>query len=330
LLIVVFLLGAVVSLAASWQLVVRLERVGARVGLAEALLGMLAAVAADAPEITASVTALIGHQAHIGAGVALGSNLFNLAALLGLAALVGGRIHLHRRVVVLDGSVAVWVAGFGLLAVLGAVSAGVGFVLFAVLFAPYLLALSAHRRVLERVPGAGRLVGWVELAVAEAEVELEPAIHPRRGGARDVAEAVIAVAVVVGASVAMERAASTLGTRQSVPQILTGGLVLAGVTSVPNAVAGIYLARRGRGAATLSTALNSNAINVAFGLLLPGALLGLGGVSGPSVLVAACNVGLTVCVLLAAWRSRGLRRRDGAAIVAGYCAFVVALVLTAG
>ncbi|MHB1818741.1 MAG: ABC transporter permease [Streptosporangiaceae bacterium] len=39
--------------------------------------------------------------------------------------------------------------------------------------------------------------------------------------------------------------------------------MLAAVTSLPNAVAAVYLARRGRGAATLSTALNSNTLNAA-------------------------------------------------------------------
>jgi Ca2+/Na+ antiporter len=48
LLIVVFVVGAVLSLASSWVLVSRLERVGARLGLSEALLGMLAALAAAA------------------------------------------------------------------------------------------------------------------------------------------------------------------------------------------------------------------------------------------------------------------------------------------
>ena len=54
---VTFVLAAAVSLAASWLLVTSLERVGARLGLTEALLGLLAALAADAPEITAAVTA---------------------------------------------------------------------------------------------------------------------------------------------------------------------------------------------------------------------------------------------------------------------------------
>src|ERR1700678_4072259 len=106
---VAFGLGAAVSLLTSWVLVSRLERVGERFGLSEALLGLVAALAADAPEITASVTALLHHQRTIGAGVVIGSNVFNLAALLGLGAVVAGRIGLHRKVVLLGGVIALWV-----------------------------------------------------------------------------------------------------------------------------------------------------------------------------------------------------------------------------
>ena len=52
---IVFLAGVIFSLGFSWVLVVSLERVGARLGLSEGLLGLLAALAGDAPEITAAV-----------------------------------------------------------------------------------------------------------------------------------------------------------------------------------------------------------------------------------------------------------------------------------
>ena len=75
------------------------------------------------------------------------------------------------------------------------------------------------------------------------ELELEVAIHPARGRARDALIAAGAVVVVVGASIAMESAASELGARHAVPGIVVGALVLAAVTSLPNAVAAVYLAR---------------------------------------------------------------------------------------
>jgi len=104
--------------------------------------------------------------------------------------------------------------------------------------------------------------------------------------------------------------------------------VLAVVTSLPNALSAVYLARRGRGAAVLSTALNSNAINVVAGLLIPACLARLGPRSGPGTLVAAWYAGLTVLALALAFRGRGLGRLSGAAIIAGYLAFVTALVIT--
>ena len=78
------------------------------------------------PEITASVTALADHQARIGAGVTLGSNVFNLAALLGLAAIVSGGIALHRRVIAMEAVVAVSIAAVAVLVVLGVVEPAVG------------------------------------------------------------------------------------------------------------------------------------------------------------------------------------------------------------
>ena len=323
--VVAFVAGAMVSLFTSWLLVSRLERVGERLGLSEALLGILAALAADAPEITAATAALTSHQQRIGAGVVLGSNVFNLAALLGLGAVVAGRIGLHRRVVALNGAVALWVALVCSLVVGGAMPPLAGLVLAGVVLASYLLVLGTEGKK-PRLPGPWRT--WLRSAVAEEELELEDAIRPVRGRWTDAAAAGAALIVVVIASIGMERAASSLGSSLGVPEIVTGGLALAAVTSLPNAVAAVYLANRGRGAATLSTALSSNTLNVVAGLLLPGAVLGLGPTSGQALLVTGWYGGLTVAVLALAWRHKGLSRGPGAVIVAAYAGFVACVVVS--
>jgi cation:H+ antiporter len=321
-----FVLGAVVSLAASWLLVTRLERIGARLGLSEALLGMLAALAADGPEITSAATALIGGHAQIGAGVVIGSNVFNLAALLGLGALIAGRIVLHRRVLAFEGLTAVAIASVCLGVVLGALSAAMGVLACAVVLIPYVAVSSGPMRQ-RWLPPAWRR--WLMEAVAEEEVELAGALDHARAGKVDVFVAIAALLVVVGASVAMEQTASTLGARHAVPEIVVGGLVLAAVTSLPNAVSAIYLAGRGRGAATLSTALNSNALNVLAGLMIPAAIVGLGGRSGETTLITAWYAGLTILALGLAFAGSGLRRAAGFTIITGYIALVVVVVLTA-
>ena len=326
--ILLFCVGVVASLAASWLLVSRLERLGERAGFSEAWLGLVAALAADAPEITSSVVALARGQASVGAGVIIGSNVFNLAALLGLAAVVAGSIAFHRRVVVLSGVPAVWVAAVCLLAVAGVVTPEAGLGLAAVVLLPYLAVLGMSRARMERLRLPARWVRWLLAAVHEEETELAEAIRPRPGTWRDAVAALAALITVVGASTVMEIAATAVGRRYAVADIVTGGLVLAVVTSLPNAVSAVYLARRGRGAAVLSTALNSNAINVVGGLLIPASLAGLGPGSGQDTLVAAWYAGLTVLALALAYRGRGVGRAAGTAIIAGYLAFVTALIIT--
>jgi cation:H+ antiporter len=323
---VAFVVGALVSLATSWVLVTRLERVGERLGLSEALLGVVAALGADAPEITSSISALVQHQRAIGAGVVVGSNVFNLAALLGLGAVVSGFIALHRKVVVLGGFVATWTALCCLATVTGVIATPLALALAGVVLVMYLVVLGVRRTQLGRFPLPSTWSAWLSSAVDEEEMELVVAIRPPRGRARDAAVAFVSLLVVVLSSVAMERGASYLGHRWHVADAVIGGVVLAAVTSLPNAVAALYLAARQRGSAALSTALNSNNLNVIAGLLIPGAFVGLAAPSAPGTLTAASFALLTLAVLALAFARRGLSRRAGLIVIAGYILFVVWLV----
>jgi cation:H+ antiporter len=317
----IFALGAALSLAASVLLVSRLERVGERLGLSEALLGLLAALAADGPEITSSVAAIAGGHGTVGIGVTLGSNVFNLAALLGLSALIAGRIGFHRRAVILEGAVGLWIALLSLAVLAGIMGPAIGLCLALVAFVPYVAYSAEHPAARARLRLPGRWASWLARALAEEESELAVAIRPRRGDRVDAAVALGAVLVVVASSVAMEQAATRLGAEAGVAAIAVGGLILAGVTSLPNAVAAVYLAFHGRGAATLSEAFNSNALNVIVGLLVPGTILGLRDTSGDAVFVALAYVALMAWAIGLALRGRGLDRRAGAMIIAGYLVF---------
>ena len=320
-----FFLGAAVSLSTSWMLVTRLERVGERFGLSEALLGVVAALAADAPEITSSISAISQHQRVVGAGVVIGSNAFNLAALLGLGAVVSGFVALHRRVVVLGGFVAMWIAICCVLASTGLISPLLSLILSSSVLVGYLILLGLRHDVLAALPLPAKFTRWLASAVEEEEDELSEAIRPPRGRPVDAVVALGALVVVVLASVAMERGAIVLGHRFHVSDAVVGGVALAAVTSLPNAVAALHLATKGRGAAAFSTALNSNNLNVVVGLLIPGAVVGLASTSFSGTFTAATFLVLTGLVLVVAYVRRGLSRRIGWTIIALYLIFVLLL-----
>jgi cation:H+ antiporter len=318
-----FILGAVVSLAFSWVLVTRLERVGERFGLSEALLGVVAALAADAPEITSSISAISQHQREIGSGVVIGSNLFNLAVLLGLGAVVSGFIALHRKVVVLGGCVAVLIALCCLATTTRAISVPAGLIVALLILVSYLVLLGVRSETIHRLPLNRRTSKWLSDAVDEEELELVDAIRPKRGRPVDAFVALGSLAIVVVASVAMERGATSLGHHFHVADAVIGALVLAAVTSLPNAVSAIYLAKSGRGAAAFSTALNSNNLNVVFGLLVPCVIVGLAASTFAGNLTSFAYVILTLLVLVFAFAKSGLTWRAGWLILAGYAVFVV-------
>jgi cation:H+ antiporter len=324
----VFVAVVALSLAASAVLVVRLERVCARLGLSAALLGLLAALAADTPEITSAITALASGQRDIGTGVVLGSNVFNLAALIGLGAVLAGGIRLHRRVVILEGSVALWIVAITIAAITGLITPALALALALAALAPYAYVSALHPSGRSSIPAPARLRSWLAEAVTEEEQEISQALLARKGGVRDACIATAALIVVLAASTIMERIAATLGTRFAVPEVITGGLVLAAVTSLPNAVAAIFLARRGQAAATLSEALNSNTLNVLAGLLIPAVIvqnLHLGDALRTAIWYGA----LTLATVAIALAGRGVSRRSGFLIIYAYGVFVVTVVITA-
>jgi hypothetical protein len=129
-----------------------------RAGLSAAALGLLAALAADASEITSAATALSRGQASVGAGVVTGSNVFNLAALLGLSALVAGRVRFHRRVILLGGIPGIWIAMACLLTVAQVLPPAGGLAVAALALAP-LRRAARGAPVPRRAPAAAGCLG---------------------------------------------------------------------------------------------------------------------------------------------------------------------------
>ncbi len=329
--VLVFAGALLVTLAASEALVRGLDRLGARLGLSEGLLGLLTALGADAPEISSALAALHAGRRDVGLGVVLGSNIFNLAALLGVGALLAGRVRVRRAGLFLDGGMAILamliVAGLvgGVLAPIAAAA------LLLLVFVPYCLALGASPRRLARLPLPRRLARLLALAVSEVDHEVaeDPrvATGPRGVGPWGPALFIpVALALIVGGSLALVAAALTLAAAWRVPDALVGTVALAALTSLPNAYAASRLALQGRGAAVVSETLNSNTINVLAGIALPALIVGGVSAGKAGLLDLLWLLGMTAVVLALLARRRGLTRPGGVAVIALYVLFVARIV----
>jgi cation:H+ antiporter len=298
----VFLASVALMLWAAAIFAQRLDHIGERLGMPETLLGLLTALAADAPELSSAVTALVSHQSSVAVGVVVGSNAFNLAAMLGLSAVVATRVRARHGAFELESFAALWFVGVSLAVVAGWIGGRVGIVLVAVVALPYVVML-----------GRG-----------------EPPEHPReraidvwRESRRIVLTLAVALALIIGGSIAAVRSATDLGHAWSVPPAIVGVLVLAILTSLPNAWTGVRFGLQGRGSALMSESLNSNSINLVAGLALPVALGSLGTFSRLDVFDVAWLLGMTVVAVVLFGRRAGGGRVAGATLIALYATFVV-------
>ena len=325
----VFVVSLAATLAAAAFFARTLDRLGVRIGLPEALLGLLTALAADGPEITSAIVALVKGAGNVSLGVVVGSNVFNLAAMLGLTALIAGRIRLRREALAVEGTVGVLVTLIAIGVVLGVLPAGVSLGLLACILVPYLLLLARGPRIARRLPLPER----VDRGLARALGEREHWGHHERPDEAAVWKLVAvmapAVAVVVFGSTGMVETAISLSDDWGVPRSLVGILVLAPLTSIPNAFTAARLGLAGRGGALVSETLNSNTINLVAGLAVPALFVSVVSLTTEVKFDLAWLLAMTLVSLLALSRPRGLGRADGALLIGLFFVFCVVEIVQA-
>jgi len=149
------------------------------------VLGLLTALAADAPEVSSAIAALVRGKHDVGVGVVLGSNVFNVAAMIGLSAILCGRIRIRRRALAIEGAVgiaATLIAGALILKLLGP---WVTLVLLAVVIVPYLALLGRfgerHRPDHVLAPGEREQAVTELKRLGSRALCPAPALGPQRG-----------------------------------------------------------------------------------------------------------------------------------------------------
>jgi cation:H+ antiporter len=322
-----FLVSLAVTLAAARTFATRLDRLGVRFGFPEALIGLLTALAADGPEISSALFALAKGAHNVSVGVLVGSNAFNLAAMIGLSGLLAGCVALPRATMLLEGLPGAAVTLIAVALLLQWISAGLAAVLAGAVIVPYLVLVIGGRGGADGEGAAGELGGG-EAAAGEVGAGGRNAAprpdHPVRGL---LAMIVVDVAVIIAGSAGMVEAGLALGDTLHISRAVLGVLVLAPLTSIPNAVTGMRLGLVGRSAALVGETFNSNTINLAFGVIAPALFVTLGSVSATGKAELAWLIAMTLLTLLMLGRRRGMGRLGAAAIIALYLGFV-ALQLT--
>ena len=323
--LILFAASLAATLAASGLFARRLDRLGMRLGIHEAVLGLLTALAADAPELSSGLTAMLRGEGGVGVGVLIGSNVFNLAAMVGMSALLAGSVRLDGPALALEGAFALFAAAVTAGVLFAGLEPWIALVVFVAGAVPYLVLLARgtfHGPPAPREPAAASAVA-PELGARSAAGRVAQVV------ALFVRELPALVVIVVGA-IGMVYSAVLVAGRWGVPRPLVGLLLLATLTSLPNAFTAIRLGLAGRGAALVSETLNSNTINLSIGILVPAVIVSAARSADGFALDYIWMVAVTIATLALVGRRNGAGRLAGAAIVASYIAYVAVRVATTG
>ncbi len=326
----------IVVLWACQPLAKGLDRLGSKLHLSDGALGILVALGADSPEISSAVVALLSNQRDLGVGIVLGSNLFNLAALLGLGGVIAGEVSASSAGTILDGAVAMaitLIAG----ALLGGITSPLtSSILILLIFVPYVCILAVGSKTLARLPLPTSWKQYLTRACHDTKREISKigAVNDQRAlqkresrGEVSVSswEPVVwifpAVCAIIAGSMGLIRSATALG-QHWLPQPILGTFVLAALTGLPNSITAIRLARKGSGAAAITETFNSNTINILVGLLLPALVVGQGVLTSLTMLDIFSLLILTAVAVVLAARAGKLTRKQGIVLIALYFAFV--------
>ncbi|WP_394741251.1 sodium:calcium antiporter [Natronococcus roseus] len=322
--IVWFLVLAVVATGIVWKGSVWLEdaadRIAVGYGVPPVVQGaVIAAVGSSMPELVSVLLATLVHgEFELGVGAIVGSAVFNLLVIPGLAVLVGaGEMETSRKLVYKE-------ALFYMLAV-------------AVLLLTFSLAVIYYP--LEGAGLQGEVTRWLALFplalyglyvftqyldATEDELEADPSVNLLRTWLWFGAGLFVIVVGVEG----LVRAAIGLGDAFGTPAFLWGMIVVAAGSSVPDVFVSVAAARAGRPSVSLANVLGSNVFDLL--VAVPAGVLVAGSLAitfAHIVPMMAFLVLATVVFFAIARTDMLLSEREAWLLLGSYGVFVVWLVL---
>ncbi len=305
-----WLAALAVALYASEKLVQHLSDIGQQVGFSPAELGLLVALGADTPEISSSLIAVVKGASDVGLGVIIGSNIYNLAGLLGLSAVLAGGVPTGPRWITREGTANIILSGLFLLLVIGPVSHIISGLALVIGLAAYAVLTVTRHATAEPV---------------DETMEQDAASAPGKSRALELSLVYLAlsIAFILGASYLLVTESLALGKALAVPPALIGTFALAIATSLPNTWAAISLTRRDMPRAAVATTFTSNSINVAIGAGLPSIFLRFHVSPVTRELDVPWLFVMTGAALVLLATRRVLTRLEGALLIALYVAFVI-------
>ena len=281
-----------------------------RAGLNHLMVGLtIVAFGTSSPELVVSVEAALSNQGDISVGNVVGSNIFNIAVILGITALVCP-IPVHRQVIKIDAPVALGVALLLVLLLLNqTLSRLEGVLLFSGIVAYTWMSVILARR---------------EPPPASADEENILAVNTSRHWCVDIALILVGLAILVAGSRLLVENSVALAVSFGISEAVIGLTIVAAGTSMPELATSLVAAFRKQPDIAIGNIVGSNIFNV-LGILGVASIVSPIEAPGISTLDYGVMILFTVLLIPLLYTGRMLHRVEGAVLLALYFGYLFLL-----
>ena len=306
-----------VVLVVGGELVVRSSsRLAFGLGISPVVIGLtVVAFGTSSPELAVSIDAVLSGSSDVAVGNVVGSNIYNILLVLGIAALVRALV-VQQQLIRFDVPLVI-----------------------AVSLLLWFMALDGLLSALEGVALVSLLVAYIVIAVRKGRMEsakvigeYQEALEPESRSNSKVRDVLVfaagLAALVIGAQLLVENA-SGIARSFGISELVVGLTIVAIGTSMPELVTSVVAAVRGQRDLAVGNVVGSNLFNI-LGVLGISAILAPGGIA---VAPAAVGFDIPIMVVVAVaclpllFTGHLIRRWEGALFVGYAVAYTVFLLL---
>lgn len=284
-----------------------------RLGLSAIVIGLtVVAYGTSMPELVVSIQASLAGKGAIAVGNVIGSNIFNIAVILGLAALIKP-IHVKRQMVRIDIPVMIAITILGVIFFRDfSYSRMEGIILFA-----GVILYTVGNFVIAKKTG----LPPEELEEIEGESKKHTPLW------KTIGMLMVGLALLVAGADRLVVGAVDIAKLLGLSDAVIGITIIAGGTSLPELATSVVAAIRKESDIALANVVGSNVFNILMILGVAATIAPIDG-AGISQLDMYVMLGTAVVLLPMAWSGLVIGRLEGGLLLGGYCVYLGYLINT--
>jgi cation:H+ antiporter len=253
------ILSLIIVIKSADVFVDNLVEIGGVLGISQIILGVTAsAIGTSLPEFGSAMIATLSGSSDIGVGCVIGSNIWNIAGILGITAIVAGVIKTDSSGLIRDGMVTL---GTGIILIFFMFMGDVGkiaSIVMIMLYSVYLWRLIKAQSQYNSENNSNDIMGDEEKKSKISRIDKKKLAMVLVG----LAGLIIGCRILVYSGVELARIAG-------IPEMIMGLFTLAIGTSIPELVVTLSSAMKGLHELSIGTVLGSNTFNILIGIGVP-------------------------------------------------------------